>query len=495
MKKISKATLSSNRGYALVIALILLALGGLIIAPSAILVSSTLKHNQIIEERTQELYSADAGVEFALWTLKNNTEVELPDVGGDPLVLDGLLPDTILNDKSITVSVTNEGDDNYKITSTALGDDGKSSTVESVVEIGTSGTSSVFDFAAAALGGDGECDLDLSGNSEIEADINLEGDIYSIGNVCMSGNSEIDGDATATGDITTSGNAEILGEITENDEDPPYTPNFDIDGFKAEAQAPECASCGGWTDSPDLIISDFDEVVRTDMVCVERDLLVSSFGKATFQDKVKVGRDVNISTMNWAVFNNSLCVFEDLIVGSNAEAEFNGPVKVYGNMTLSSNDDVVFGSTLYVGGNLTITSNIDVIISGTIYIAGDFSNTGNANIVGGETIIVDGNITLTGNSGFNEDVYDIPLIITTQGDVTVTGNSGVTGIIYAPNGDVVLEGNSDVYGAVIAETVSATGNNDLVYPIGLREREDLHDDSQASGEFKIKTYSINQAPD
>jgi hypothetical protein len=31
-----------------------------------------------------------------------------------------------------------------------------------------------------------------------------------------------------------------------------------------------------------------------------------------------------------------------------------------------------------------------------------------------------------------------------------------------------------VYGAVVANTITGQGNNDLVYPIGLRDMEDLH---------------------
>ena len=38
-------------------------------------------------------------------------------------------------------------------------------------------------------------------------------------------------------------------------------------------------------------------------------------------------------------------------------------------------------------------------------------------------------------------------------------------------------------------TVTGGGNNDLVYPIGLRERDDLHDEG-ASGELEIHTYTI-----
>ena len=59
-------------GQALVLALILLALGSLIIVPGLNLSTISLKYHQTIESKTLEGYSADAGVEYALCKLYND---------------------------------------------------------------------------------------------------------------------------------------------------------------------------------------------------------------------------------------------------------------------------------------------------------------------------------------------------------------------------------------------------------------------------------------
>lgn len=61
-----------RKGAALPVVLAMMAFGGLAIAPMLAQVSTGLKSTSILERNLQELYAADAGVEHALWTLKNN---------------------------------------------------------------------------------------------------------------------------------------------------------------------------------------------------------------------------------------------------------------------------------------------------------------------------------------------------------------------------------------------------------------------------------------
>jgi hypothetical protein len=106
-------------------------------------------------------------------------------------------------------------------------------------------------------------------------------------------------------------------------------------------------------------------------------------------------------------------------------------------------------------------------------VCGQITMSGNAQLVGAETIIAEGDITITGNSDLNEAAEDLPLIISTSGDVTLTGNSDVAAVIYAPSGDILLQGNTGLYGCAVGLSVTGGGNNDVVYPIDLRERDDL----------------------
>lgn len=60
-------------GQAFILVLILLLIGGLMLPPLLNLVGTGLKASQVYEQKTNELYAADAGVEYALWKIKNDT--------------------------------------------------------------------------------------------------------------------------------------------------------------------------------------------------------------------------------------------------------------------------------------------------------------------------------------------------------------------------------------------------------------------------------------
>ncbi len=61
---------SSEKGQALSIVLGLLAIGGLTIAVSLNYATTNLKGSRIVEEKTDGVYAAGAGVEYALWSLQ-----------------------------------------------------------------------------------------------------------------------------------------------------------------------------------------------------------------------------------------------------------------------------------------------------------------------------------------------------------------------------------------------------------------------------------------
>jgi len=61
-------------GQAFVLVLILLLIGGLMLTPLLGFVSTGLKASQLYEQKTDELYAADAGVEDALWRINNHTD-------------------------------------------------------------------------------------------------------------------------------------------------------------------------------------------------------------------------------------------------------------------------------------------------------------------------------------------------------------------------------------------------------------------------------------
>lgn len=447
-------------GYALPMALVLLVVGGLFVVPSVALMFTSLESNMMVEDADQELYAADAGTEYGLWwCIQPENDGSMPANEGD---ISTIPFDDEVNDRTVEVTISNEGEDGYKITSIATSDDGDSTTIVSYVDI-IQGSSGGFlgDHAAAALGGSAGCDIQLEGNSDVE------GDIYANGDICLSGNAEVDGDAFATGEITISNNASVEGEEIEGAPTLEVS-EIDTSGYKAEAQA---AGCGGYTGHPALPSS--GTYVHSEPVHVDGDT------------------DLNISGNATITFEETVCADGDMNISSNATVTFEGPVKIGEDLDISGNAKVIFGGTVYIGGNLIITTNYDVELGGTVYVVGNISMSGNADLVGGETIVADGDIILSGNSNLNESAEDLPFIISTGGDVTFAGNSEVAAIVYAPNGDIMLGGNTDVYGAVVGLTVSGGGNSSIAYAEGAGDREEWPESSGGGdSRVEIRTYTI-----
>jgi hypothetical protein len=70
MKKMLKKLIRREKGQALPIVLILMVLGGLIVAPLLSYTTSGLKVSQVYEGIADEFYAADAGIEDGLWQIK-----------------------------------------------------------------------------------------------------------------------------------------------------------------------------------------------------------------------------------------------------------------------------------------------------------------------------------------------------------------------------------------------------------------------------------------
>ena len=113
-------------GQALVLALILLALGSLIIVPILNLAGTSLNYHSVVQRNTLETYAADSGVDYALCELGNDPEGYKTEV---------LQESFTVNDRTVDVTAEYMGDDIYKITSTATTDSNSSTIIESYVHI------------------------------------------------------------------------------------------------------------------------------------------------------------------------------------------------------------------------------------------------------------------------------------------------------------------------------------------------------------------------
>jgi len=168
----------AESGYATLIAvLVLLVLGALVITPILLYMNTGLDAGQTHERRTDELYAADAGVDYALWRLgPGKLELELVEVG---YFANFDLPE--INDKAVSVTVTAwdirppKEQSVYRIVSVATSpgtEPPSSTTIESYVSV----TPRLPDFFGNAI--TSRLDVKISPNSQVLGNVVYVGDIW-----------------------------------------------------------------------------------------------------------------------------------------------------------------------------------------------------------------------------------------------------------------------------------------------------------------------------
>ena len=163
VKRLRRAMKEINRrqnGQVLIIVLIVLALGGIVLAPTLNHAASSIKHQQLIETDALELYAADSGIDYALFKMSNGET----DIGDYPL-----------NGKTVSVDITDMGDGSYLITSTATSAGGSNTTIRTGVS-SSGGFASLLDNAITSNG-----DVDIKGY--VEGDVTASGSIDGKDNV------------------------------------------------------------------------------------------------------------------------------------------------------------------------------------------------------------------------------------------------------------------------------------------------------------------------
>lgn len=244
--------MNSEKGQALPLALAALAVGMLVIAPFLGHASSNLIGSRVYGQVMSEQYSADAGVEYAIWNLQSG-ESEVPE-GGE---LE--LPEFTINNKTVNVTIANESGLTYKITSTATSDDGSSTTIESRVLV----TAGWVDYAI------------ISNHTE--------------GKLTLADQVVVNGDIYYAGVLEISGNAIINGDIIEGD---PLNIGIDPEEYEAEAQS-------GGTHNGDLTIESgpytLGPLYITGDLKIKAGVNVILGGTVYVAGKIKIGGDVTIT--------------------------------------------------------------------------------------------------------------------------------------------------------------------------------------------------------
>ncbi|SDS66406.1 hypothetical protein [Opitutus sp. GAS368] len=132
-------------------------------------------------------------------------------------------------------------------------------------------------------------------------------------------------------------------------------------------------------------------------------------------------------------------------------------ISLNGSKTLTILGDVTLVLTASTGSALDITGNASLIVpagsSLTVYVEGDCKIAGNglanANQRPGTCQIWGTSTSAAGQS------------------IEVAGNGALKTVIYAPNADVKVNGNGDIMGALVANTVTFTGNASFHYDESL----------------------------
>jgi hypothetical protein len=146
--KLLRSMSRNESGQVLTMALVLLALGGLLVVPVLSLTGTNLNANRQISIENQELYAADAGLENVMWVLMYDTNFKLPTDTTPKTVVSGLQ----INNKTVNATITKTSTDNvYIVNSTATSPNGHHTVVRCYVNAGSK-YSFLFDYAVVSAG-------------------------------------------------------------------------------------------------------------------------------------------------------------------------------------------------------------------------------------------------------------------------------------------------------------------------------------------------------
>jgi len=105
-----KRLIRGEKGQALVLTLLLLLIGSLILTPALNFMGTGVKSGQVYEQKNAEIYAADAGVEDALWHIRNDLVEDLIGEGYDEYDYSSPYSypyDLSVNGKNVTVTIQN----------------------------------------------------------------------------------------------------------------------------------------------------------------------------------------------------------------------------------------------------------------------------------------------------------------------------------------------------------------------------------------------------
>ena len=187
-----KNLVRDEKGAALVLALILLLIGGLISAALLGHMGSGILAGTVHERRTAELYAADAGVEDAIWKIQNSDGYLPCNLDSEPRIY--IITD--INGRNVQVTIEFADWSTYKITSIAAIDDGGgTAAIDSATAVESYVSFSYMDFSSL-----------------------LNHAIVSFDTIDIQPNNYIDGDVWLPDEEDLNNKGKITGEVKDNDD-------------------------------------------------------------------------------------------------------------------------------------------------------------------------------------------------------------------------------------------------------------------------------------
>lgn len=120
--------------------------------------------------------------------------------------------------------------------------------------------------------------------------------------------------------------------------------------------------------------------------------------------------------------------------------------------------NLALGETYFIDGNFSTANNQSINILNSSNGCLDSSGQLNPTV-----IYVNGNVSLNGGVSGNvnhPECFEIRVI--GERTVRINGRSAFYGSIYAPDSEVYPNGNANFYGTIVADTLRANGNNDII---------------------------------
>ena len=518
-------------GQALIIALIFLLFVVLIITPLLILMSTTSKNAAVYSQNTESLYSADAGVQDAIWQMKQN--LSNPNTG--------TINNLNINGSGVIVTITPSGTD-YLIVAKAIGTRG-STTVNSLVSV-SAGTMLFSNALSTGLGGD----ITLNGSSVINSNGSGGAPVFSGGSLNINGSSSITGNAFADSNITfanssckINGNASAAGTVgtigtvsgTKTSGAGTQTPNsLSTATLNSTVQGiyNETTNIGTIVSSPpgvitvsgdltikngsdsngvpitsghvtvpvyvtgNLVLQNVNTITFDRQLYVNGNITFAGVQTDTFTGPVYAGGYMTSSGTESNIFNNTLTIgnvpgssTSYINLGGSGSFAFNGNLKDMGNFYSGGSISTTFGGTIFVGGNFDYEGSSNLNINHDIYINGTLLTGGSAGaIIGPENIVVrgygsnsSGNPAVSINGSSAVGTAQLPFIIVPPAATTpaiagpdpalcqLTGSATVSALFYAPTTAFTNSGSASLFGAVISQTITLSGSATITYPSNL----------------------------